>query len=371
MNKTGLVWHEWYMWHDTGAYAGLMQPSLTVQPNIHYESPEAKRRIKNLLDATGVTDQMTMIKPISANREHLERVHTSEYLDKIEAMNGVGGNADPETVLGKASVDIAKLSAGGAIAAVEEVVSGRLQNAYALIRPPGHHAEKNHGCGFCVYANAAIAGAHALDVLGLERIAFVDWDVHHGNGTEDIFLDDARALTISLHQDGLYPAGTGAVTVVGEGEGVGRNINIPLQPGSGEGAYLYAFETIVLPALEAFKPDLIIVPCGFDASIEDPLGRMMLHADSYRKMTQMLMDVAERLCSGRLLVTHEGGYNPNTTPFLGMAVMTTLMGIDNPAIDPILEGFKATPGQALQTYQKAWIDQLAQHLRSVPHSLLA
>ena len=371
MNKTGLVWHELYMWHDTGNYAGLMQPSLVVQPNIHYESPEPKRRIKNLLDVTGVTEQLTAIKPQYATRENLARAHTPEYLDKVEAMRGTGGNVDPESVVGKTSVEIAQLSAGGAIAAVEAVVAGKVQNAYALIRPPGHHAEPDLGCGFCIYANAAIAGAHALDVLGLERIAFVDWDVHHGNGTEAVFLNDPRALTISLHQDGLYPAGRGAVTVHGEGAAVGRNINIPLQAGSGEGAYLYAFEQIVLPALAAFKPDLIIVPSGFDASIEDPLGRMMLHADSYRKMTELLMQAANELCSGRLVMTHEGGYNPNTTPFLGLAVISALMGVDNPVTEPCLEGFKTTPGQDLQAYQQAWIDGLLAELKQAPQSLLA
>lgn len=370
MNKTGLVWHELYMWHDTGNYAGLMQPSLVVQPNIHYESPEAKRRIKNLLDATGVTEQLTAIKPETASREALARVHTEDYLNQVEALRGIGGNVDPESVVGKSSVEIAQLSAGGAIAAVEAVVAGKVQNAYALIRPPGHHAEADLGCGFCIYANAAVAAAHALDKLGLERVAFVDWDVHHGNGTEAIFLNDPRVLAISLHQDGLYPAGRGAVSVHGEGEGAGRNINIPLQPGSGEGAYLYAFEKIVLPALDAFKPDLIIVPCGFDASIEDPLGRMMLHADSYKKMTKLLMDAADRLCSGRLVMTHEGGYNPNTTPFLGMSVITTLMGIDNPVDEPCLNAFKTTPGQDLQAYQQAWIDDLLTELRSAPNSLL-
>lgn len=371
MNKTGLVWHELYMWHDTGNYAGLMQPSLVVQPNSHYESPEPKRRIKNLLDATGVTEQLTAIKPHVASRESLARAHSAAYLDKVEAMRGVGGNVDAESVVGKSSVEIAQLSAGGAIAAVEAVVQGQVQNAYALIRPPGHHAEPDAGGGFCIYANAAIAGAHALDVLGLQRIAFVDWDVHHGNGTEAVFLDDARALAISLHQDGLFPAGRGDVSVHGNGSASGRNINIPLPAGSGEGAYLYAFEQIVLPALAAFKPELIIVPCGFDASIEDPLGRMMLHADSYRQMTQLLMQAADTLCSGRLVMTHEGGYNPNTTPFLGMAVIATLMGIDNPVNEPCLEAFKTTPGQDLQPHQQAWIDGLLASLKQAPNSLLA
>ncbi|MBP6345171.1 class II histone deacetylase [Neisseriaceae bacterium CLB008] len=369
--KTGFVWHELYMWHDTGNYAGVSRPSEVVQPSAHYESPEPKRRIKNLLDVTGLTEQLTAIKPIDARQQDLARAHTSDYLASVEAMDGVGGCVDPESPLGASSVRIAKKSAGGAIEAVKAVVSGQVQNAYALIRPPGHHAEPDRGRGFCTYANAAVAGAYALDELGLAKIAFVDWDVHHGNGTEAVFWDDPRALTISLHQDDLYPRGTGAVTDVGGGAGLGANINIPMLPGSGHGAYLYAFEKIVLPALRAFQPDLIIVPCGFDASIEDPLGRMLLHADSYRAMTQAVMAVADELGHGRVVMTHEGGYNGNTTPFLGLAVIETLSGIKTGVQDPLQAGFASSTGQGLMFYQKAWIDELLVQLRQVRHSPLA
>lgn len=369
--KTGFVWHELYMWHDTGNFAGVNQPSEIVQPNCHYESPEPKRRIKNLLDVTGLTDQLTAIKPIDARPQDLARAHTAEYLAAVEALDGVGGFVDPESPIGASSVRIAKKSAGGAIEAVKAVVSGQVQNAYALIRPPGHHAEPDRGRGFCTYANAAIAGAYALDELGLDKVAFVDWDVHHGNGTEAVFLDDPRALTISLHQDDLYPRGSGAVTDVGVAAGVGSNINIPMLPGSGHGAYLYAFEKIVLPALRAFKPDLIIVPCGFDASIEDPLGRMLLHAGSYRVMTQAIMTVADELGHGRVVMTHEGGYNGNTTPFLGLAVIEALSGVCTGVRDPLEDGFASSKGQALMFYQKAWIDELLAQLRQVANSPLA
>ncbi|MBP6116864.1 MAG: class II histone deacetylase [Neisseriaceae bacterium] len=369
--KTGFVWHELYMWHDTGNYAGVSRPSEVVQPNAHYESPEPKRRIKNLLDVTGVTEQLTAIKPLDARPQDLARAHTAAYLASVEAMDGVGGNVDPESPLGASSVRIAKKSAGGAIEAVKAVVSGQVQNAYALIRPPGHHAEPDRGRGFCTYANAAIAGAYALDELGLGRVAFVDWDVHHGNGTEAVFWTDPRALTISLHQDDLYPRGTGAVTDVGGGAGMGSNINVPMLPGSGHGAYLYAFDKIVLPALRAFQPDLIIVPCGFDASIEDPLGRMLLHADSYRAMTQAVMTVADELGHGRVVMTHEGGYNGNTTPFLGLAVIETLSGLHTGVGDPLQEGFASSKGQSLTFYQKAWMDELLAQLRQVPNSPLA
>ncbi len=365
MNKTGFVWHELYMWHDTGHQCGTVTPSLINQPSAHYESPEPKRRIKNLLDACGMTEQLVAIAPIDARLQDLSRAHTAEYLNHIEAQDGCYGNLDGESAFGPASVKIAKKSAGGAIEAVKAVVSGQVQNAYALIRPPGHHAEPNQGMGFCMYANAAIAGAYALDELGLERIAFVDWDVHHGNGTEAVFWDDDRALTISLHQDDLYPRATGSQYDVGGKNAKGKNINIPLMPGCGHEAYLYAFETIVIPALLAFKPDLIIVPCGFDSCIEDPLGRMLLHEDSYKAMTQALMDVAETLGHKRVVMTHEGGYNGNVTPFMGLAVIETLSGINSGVVDPLLHSYKTYSGQNLQQYQREYIDSLADYFVTV------
>ncbi len=365
MNQTGFVWHEWYMWHDTGNSCGTMVPSLINQPSHHYESPEPKRRIKNLLDGVGVTEKLTAITPLDASLADLSRIHTQDYLDGIEAQDGQYGNLDGESPFAPASVKIAKKSAGGAIAAVKAVVEGKVQNAYALIRPPGHHAEPAHGMGFCMYANAAIAGAYALDELGLERIAFVDWDVHHGNGTEAAFWHDGRALTISLHQDDLFPRGTGSEYDTGAEEGKGKNINIPLMPGCGHEAYLYAFEKIVIPALLAYQPDLIIVPCGFDSCIEDPLGRMLLHEDSYKAMTQALMDVADTLGHKRVVFTHEGGYNGNVTPFMGLAVIETLSGINSGVINPLLDSYKTYAGQSLQAHQREHINALANFFAGV------
>lgn len=369
--KTGFVWHEIYMWHDTGTFCGTEKPNASVQPALHYESPEPKRRIRNLLEVSGLLQHLTTIEATEVTREDLTRVHSEDYIRKIEAMRGIGGTIDSETPLGIASVDIAEKAVGGAIAATTAVMEGTVDNAYALLRPPGHHAEPNQGSGFCIFSNAAIAGAYALDKLGAARIAFVDWDVHHGNGTEACFIDNPDALTISMHQADWFPRERGLVTDVGTKAGEGKNINIPLMPGCGHGAYLYAFERIVLPALRTYQPDIIFVPCGFDASIEDPLGRMMLFEDSYREMTQCLMTVADEICSGRLVFTHEGGYNGNTTPFLGVAVIETLTGGSTGIRSPNVSLRRDVGFQSLQYYQQRHIDDLLAFHQKVKGSPLA
>ena len=202
--------------------------------------------------------------------------HTPEHLENVKLVSaGTGGDAGFFTPAGRGSFEIAMLSVGGVLGALESILAGDVDNAYALVRPPGHHAIAGEGMGFCIFANAALAGLKALDEKGLNRIAFVDWDVHHGNGTQSAFYGDSRALTISIHQDNCFPPDSGHVHERGEGDGQGFNINIPLPPGSGVGAYEAAFDQIVIPALDAFQPELIIVPSGFDAGAYDPLGRML------------------------------------------------------------------------------------------------
>jgi acetoin utilization deacetylase AcuC-like enzyme len=226
------------------------------------------------------------------------------------------------------------------------------------VRPPGHHAEADRGRGFCLLANAALAAHVAMAEHGLERIAVVDWDVHHGNGSQSIFWEDPRVLTISLHQEGNYPQDSGFVDEQGAGAGRGFNLNVPLPPGCGEGAYLHAFDEIVLPALRAHRPQLILVPCGFDAGAHDPLGRMMLHGDAYRALTARLMALADQLCDGRLVLCHEGGYEPNSVPYFGLAVIETLSGIATDIQDPHLEAMRALSGQPLAAHQRQWIANL-------------
>ena len=215
---------------------------------------------------------MTAIKPRYAEPEEILRFHTREHLDHIKAVSDAGGgDASTLTPMGRGSYEIALLAAGGAIEAMDAVVGGRVDNAYLLCRPPGHHARADLAMGFCLFGNAVIAIEHARARLGIERVATVDWDVHHGNGTESAYYDDPNVLTISLHQDNLFPPDSGALADNGEGEGAGSNINVPLPPGSGGGAYLAAMDQVVGPALERFKPEIIVVPCGFDASAHGSL----------------------------------------------------------------------------------------------------
>ncbi len=351
--KTGFVWHETFMWHDTGNFAGPLPAGGWLQPGQHSENPETKRRLKNLLDASGFIEKLVAIAPRPASDEELLRVHTPEYLAKIKRLSADprGGDAGLFTPFGAGSFEIAALSAGGVISAVDAVLDGKVENAYALVRPPGHHAEPDQGMGFCIFSNAAIAGRHALARRGLRRIAFVDWDVHHGNGTQKAFWTDPAALTISIHQDNNFPPDSGHVTEIGGSAGEGYNINIPLPPGSGVGAYEAVYDRVVIPALRAFRPELIVVPSGFDAGAHDPLGRMMMTGEGYRSLTAKLMTAAEELCNGRIVMCHEGGYNAPTVPFYGIAVLEELSGIKSGIVDPFQALLGPLGQQALQPHQ--------------------
>ncbi len=355
---TGFVWHESYAWHDTGTHAAFVPANgKTVQPDTHGEDPETKRRFRNLLEMSGLWDKLVHVPPRPATEEDILRFHTPEYLKVIQELsNSGGGDTGIITVCAPGSYEIAMLSAGGVLAAVDAVLDGQIKNAYALVRPPGHHAMPDEARGFCIFGNAAIAGKYAFAKKGLSRIAFVDWDVHHGNGTEAAFWTDPNALTISIHQDRFYPPDRGLIHQMGEGAGEGYNINVPLPPGSGVGAYIAAYERVIIPALQRFKPDLIIVPSGFDAGALDPLGRNMMHSEGYRELTKMLMAAADDLCKGRLVMCHEGGYSRSTVPFYGLAVMEELTGVQTGVTDPFLDMVKAFAGQDLQPHQEQVIE---------------
>ncbi|MEQ8799442.1 MAG: class II histone deacetylase [Salinisphaeraceae bacterium] len=363
--QTGLVWHELYMWHDTGRAAGLMPPGLAVQPGEHFENEHTKRRLKNLLDVSGLSAELAQVAPRRATAAEILRVHTSAYHDRVAALAETGGAAGDFTPMGPGSYDIALLSAGGVLALAETVVEGRVRNGYALVRPPGHHAMPDTGMGFCIFSNAAIAGRALLDAHGLERIAFVDWDVHHGNGTEAAFYEEPRALTISVHQDRCFPPDTGAAADTGAGAGTGYNLNIPLPPGAGLGAYEACFDRVVIPALQRYRPEMIIVPSGFDGGAFDPLGRMMLYADGYRRLTRRLMAAADSLCGGRLMFCHEGGYSAPTVPYFGLAVLETLSGHDTGIADPFHEFMSNLGQQELQPHQEAVIAQAQSRVEAI------
>jgi len=353
---TGFVFHELYLWHDTGHAALFFTPGLTVQPGEHAENPETKRRMKNLLEVSEITEHLSILKPRRATEDELARFHTRAHIERIAKMSAAGGGeASEHTPFGPGSYEIAQLAAGGAIVAMDAVLSGGAKNAYALIRPPGHHALADLGMGFCLFANAVVAIHHGRAVHGLGRVAVIDWDVHHGNGTQAAFYSDPDVLTISIHQDNLFPTNSGGLAERGEGKGLGYNLNIPLPPGCGNGAYLEAVRRVVLPALDRYRPELIVVACGFDASGADPLGRMMVSSEGFREMTAMVMAAADRLCGGRIVMTHEGGYSASYVPYCGLAVLETLSGVRTEIADPFAPVFAAYGHQALQPHQAAAI----------------
>lgn len=329
---TGFVFDERCFWHDPGNYALMLKPGGFVEPYRHIENPDPKRRLLNLVQASGLLGEMTAI----ASRDATEDEH-----------------------------EIALRSAGCALAALDAVMGGRVRHAYALTRPPGHHAEPAHSMGFCVFSNAALAAQRAIQHWGLQRVALVDWDVHYGNGSDHCFDQRSDVLCISVHQQAGYLQVSGEASEIGLGKGAGYSLNIPLPAGCGHGAYVEAFERIVLPALDAFRPELIIVPCGYDAGRFDPLGRMLLDDVSFRWMTRAVMDVAQRHASGRLLLTHEGGYCPASVPFFGMAVLEELSGLTTEVQSPYTAQHGKVPGNALADHQREHIAQLARYFQDV------
>lgn len=357
---TGFVWHELYMWHDTGTGALVMPASLTVQPLGHIESPESKRRIRSLVEVSGLMDHLVQLKPRPATEGEILRLHTREYVERIKKMSSeMGGDAGEQTPFGRGSYEIALLAAGGCMTAVDAVLDGTVNNAYALVRPPGHHAEKDQGRGFCIFGNTALAAIHARQTRGVSRVAIVDWDVHHGNGTEHAFYADPSVLTISIHQDNNYPPDSGALSDTGTGAGKGYNINVPLPPGSGVGAYVATVERVVAPALTAFRPELILIASGLDASAMDPLASMMMTSDGYRKLTRTVLGVARDVCGGRVVACHEGGYSPAYVPYCGLAVIEEMAGVKTGLEDPLLELLAAMGGQDIQPHQEAVVREAA------------
>jgi acetoin utilization deacetylase AcuC-like enzyme len=299
-----------------------------------------------------------------ATREDLLRVHPASYLDAFKEMSDKGGGElGRRTPFASGGDEIAALSAGLVVAAVDAVARGKLDNAYALSRPPGHHCLPDFPNGFCLLANIAIAIEAAKARGLLQKVAVVDWDVHHGNGTEAIFYDRDDVLTISLHQEGNYPLDTGGIEDRGTGAGLGYNVNLPLPAGTGHNAYLRAMDKIVVPQIEAFKPDMIIVACGYDAGATDPLARMLATTETFREMTLRLKACAEQLCQGRLVLAHEGGYSEVYAPFCGHATIEALSGSDKHVPDPMAEGLKIRqPGQRLDAFLTGEIDYLASQL---------
>ncbi len=324
MNRTGIVRDERYLDHR-------MDPG-------HPESPERLKVIYQMLEDPEMKGIFQEVKPRFANREELEMNHTPKYIDLIASTAGKPYyRLDMDTSTCAKSYETALLAVGGLLELIKAVMEGRLKNGFALIRPPGHHAERDRAMGFCLFNNVAIGAYDAIKRFSLERILIVDWDVHHGNGTQNSFYEDPRVLYFSTHRYGFFYPGTGSATEVGRGEGTGFTVNVPLSTGAGDADYGNIFEKILKPIALEYQPQLILVSAGFDVHFDDPLGGMKVTEAGFARMTQILMEIAETTAQGKMVITLEGGYDVNGQGRSVKAVLKELAGVSPNNKNELLE----------------------------------
>jgi acetoin utilization deacetylase AcuC-like enzyme len=314
MNRaTTMIWSERFRDHETAG---------------HPESPQRLVAIREGLTRTGLWEDRTILDPASASIDDVLLVHDNRYVERVRRIaEGGGGYLDADTIVSPNTFDVALLAVGAAIQAVDLVIDGASPRVFAFPRPPGHHAERARGMGFCIFNNLAAGAAHAIDRRDLDRVAIIDWDVHHGNGTQDIFYESDQVLVVSVHQWPLYP-GTGRSGEQGAGQGFGYTLNLPLPPNSGDEVYLRVFDEIIGPRIAQFLPDLLMISAGYDARRGDPLAMMNVTDDGFAAMTSRCRSWAERFCDGRMVLMLEGGYNLDG---LASGVEATLRALDAPA----------------------------------------
>jgi acetoin utilization deacetylase AcuC-like enzyme len=294
MAETALVYGKVFLRHETGA---------------HPENKERVRHAYEVISASPVFDRLAPLAPVPVERDDLLLVHDERYLDLLAGLpEGEYAALDPDTMVGPGSIYAASHAAGGVTRAVEAVSRGEYRTAFCMVRPPGHHALPGRAMGFCVFNNIAVGAAHAVERCGHERVAIIDFDVHHGNGTQAAFYEDDRVLFASLHQHPFYP-GTGTARETGSGRGEGKTLNVPLPGGTAEDTYMRAFRESVVPAVEKHAPTLVMISAGFDAHRLDPIGGMRLESETYATLTGIITELAQTSASGRVVSVLEGGYN--------------------------------------------------------------
>lgn len=296
MGRVGYIFHPAFLEHEMG-------PS-------HPESPERLRAIRVGLESSGTWARLHHLTPRPAERQWIETIHHAAYIDSLERQSPSRGYVyiDPDTSMGPGTLNAAYIASGGALTGVDAVMSGEVEQAFCAVRPPGHHAEADHAKGFCFFNSVAIAARYIQQQYGLQRVMIVDWDVHHGNGTQHSFYDDPSVLYFSTHQFPFYP-GTGQATETGEGKGRGYTINVPLSGGQGDDEYREIFQKVLVPAAERFRPDFVLISAGFDGHRDDPLARMDLTEEGYGDLTTIVADLANQFSGGRIVSCLEGGYH--------------------------------------------------------------
>jgi acetoin utilization deacetylase AcuC-like enzyme len=301
----------------------------------HPENHKRLERTMRLLKQEGLLDALEAVPVKPVSRQRLELAHDQAYLGSVDRVAETGGGQlDPDTYANEISHLAARASAGALVGLVEEVMHGRTRRAMSLMRPPGHHALPGTAMGFCIYSNVALAALVARQELGAERVLVVDWDVHHGNGTEAIFNEDPDVAVFSTHQHPFYP-GTGAMKDIGSGAGKGFTVNVPFPPGVGDLGYAAAFEEILEPFARRFKPDLLLVSAGYDAHWRDPLAGECLSVAGYAELTRRVVELADELCDGRLVLALEGGYDLEVLPQAILASLRVLQDPSRMPADPI------------------------------------
>ncbi|MBU0516434.1 MAG: histone deacetylase [Proteobacteria bacterium] len=312
MGGTGIVRHPLYIEHLEGVP--------------HVESPARLKTVYRMLDSPDMAGRFEAVEPRPATDEEITRVHTPRHVERIRSTTGYPHAAlDPDTQTTPQSSDAAHLAAGGLIELAERVWSGELQNGFALVRPPGHHAESERAMGFCLFNNVAVAAAHLLAAKGADRIMIVDWDLHHGNATQHSFESESSVLYASTHQYPYYP-GSGSLDEVGRDQAKGCTINVPLSTGHGDAEFYAIFRDVFLPIGRQYKPDFILVSAGFDTYHQDPLGGMQVSHEGYAAMTRLMMALADEVCGGKLVYTLEGGYDLEGLRGGVQAVLLELVG---------------------------------------------
>jgi len=322
MGRTAIVRDNRFLDHRTGDY--------------HPENHKRLEVIYSMLDESDMAGRFSSIETRAATRRELLAVHNEEHLNLIESTSGKKSfSLDPDTPTSAGSYEAALYAAGGLCSAVEAVAEGSVENAFALVRPPGHHAERDYAKGFCLFNNIAIGARYAQEIHHVKRILVVDWDLHHGNGTQHSFEDDPSILYFSTHQYPYYP-GTGAFDQAGKGQGEGFTVNVPLSIGHGDGEYMGIFEKILKPIALEFDPDLILVSAGFDIYEDDPLGGMTVTTNGFAGLTRSLLNIGKACCDGKIVITLEGGYNLEGLRRSVKAVLKELAGLSETDMGAIL-----------------------------------
>jgi acetoin utilization deacetylase AcuC-like enzyme len=339
--NVGLVRHEIYLEHVTDSY--------------HPENPDRLKYIYSMLDTID-NSGIVYVTPRMATHEEIALVHDLNYIESIASTKGKERRLDPDTVASPGTYEASCMAAGGVLELADKLVTGEINSGFALVRPPGHHAERNRAMGFCIFNNIAVGARYLEKKHKLSRILIVDFDLHHGNGTQHSFYKDSKILYFSTHQYPYYP-GTGWYEEVGEGEGKGYTVNVPLTYGMADSDYVYIFEELLRPLADAYKPEAVLVSAGFDTYYHDPLGGMKVTEDGFAAMTRILLNIADKHCGGKTLIALEGGYDLKGLASSVKAVVMEMKGssVQTPEVGQSpSSSVVQTVGKVKQTLEPYW-----------------